>query len=136
MTALKRILPLSLILFYSSIGLRGICFSQVTPGQIERSQEIIQNEEALRSRVGQESKVLIKKIIVQGANLLTTDEIKKLTLAYENHWLSKSDINEIIDLLKAAYKQKGYDNQPVETSFRIKKGYLKIRIKEAVEKIQ
>ncbi len=133
MKELKRILTLSVsvTLFYSITALKGICFAQVSPGQIERSQEIIQNEEALRNRIEQENKVLIKKIIVQDADLLGAEEIKKITLAYENHWLSESDINGIIDLLKAAYKEKGYSQQPRKITFRIKSHILKIHVLES-----
>ncbi|MDD4980570.1 MAG: POTRA domain-containing protein [Candidatus Omnitrophica bacterium] len=130
MAELKKILLLSIIFLYFITVLKGVCFAQVNPGQIERSQEIIQDEEALRNRIGQEKKFLIKKIIVEGADLLAPEEIKKMTLAYENHWLSKSDIQAIIDLLKTAYREKGYPQQPRKTAFRIKNNTLKIHVLE------
>jgi hemolysin activation/secretion protein len=73
---------------------------------------------------------LVKKIVVQGVTLLSKDEIKKIALPFQNHWLSKNDIEEIITRIKKAYKEKGYNNQPADTSFRVKGNLLEIRITE------
>lgn len=111
--------------------LYNLCFAQApTVSQIERTQELTEKEEAVRNKLEEEEKVLIKKIIVHGATSLSKDQIREIVLPFQNHWLSKKDIQVIISLLKAAYNQKGYNNQPAKISFEIKKHSLKIQIEE------
>ncbi len=107
------------------------CFSQPpSMGEIQKTQQDLEMEKALRTEVEKGKKVLIKKITVKGATLITEDQIKEITLPFKNHWLTEADINLILDSITSAYKQKGYQNQPAKISFQIKKGYLEINVEE------
>jgi len=99
-------------------------------GQIEKSQQDLEMEKALRTEVEKGKKVLIKKITVRGSTLITKDQIKEITLSFKNHWLTQSDINLIIDSITSAYKQKGYENKLANVSFEIKKVTLEIKVQE------
>lgn len=99
-------------------------------GEIQKTQQDLEMEKALRTEVEKGKKVLIKKITVKGATLITEDQIKEITLPFKNHWLTEADINLILDSITSAYKQKGYQNQPAKISFQIKKGYLEINVEE------
>lgn len=128
----KEIFALSVILFFlcSLIEARGAAFAQTSASQIERTQEMTQNEEVLRNKIEEPKKSFIKTIIVQGASLLSKDQIKEIVLPFQNRWLSKDDIQEIMRSLSAAYGQKGYQNQPAGISYEVKKNSLIISIKE------
>lgn len=94
---------------------------------IEREQEILEKEEKLRDNIVQEKKVFIKRIAVEGATLLKGEEIKQVILPFQKHWLSQYDIQQILDLFNALYKQKGYQ---ADIAYEIKKGCLMIKITE------
>jgi len=122
---------LSLILFFLFLPLETICFAeQPSASQIERTQEIIQEEEILRDKLKTGEKVFIKKIIVKGVTLLDEDEIKKIILPFQKHWLNKEEIQQILDAIGQAYKQKGYTQALLKISFQIKKNCLKIDVEE------
>ena len=53
-------------------------------------------------------KVLIKKINVEGALLLTDMEIIKITSEYENKSISFAEMQKVADLITDAYRAKGY----------------------------
>lgn len=124
---MKKILGIILFL--------GICanidnFAQITPSQVQRTHEILEKEKALREKIEKEEKVFIKRIVVEGASLLSKDEIDKIILPFQRHWLSKEDIQQIINLLIQTYNQKGYDASKVNISYEIKKRQLIIEINE------
>lgn len=127
----KRIMGLTLILFFLFLSFETPCFAeQPSASQIERTQEIIQEEKILRDKLKTGEKVFIKKIIVKGVTLLDEDEIKKIILPFQKHWLSKADIQQILDAIGEAYKEKGYVWQLLKTSFEIKGSYLEINVEE------
>ena len=69
---------LTLILLFLFLSFETTCFAeQPSASQIERTQEIIQEEKILRDKLKTGEKVFIKKIIVKGITLLDDDEIKK-----------------------------------------------------------
>jgi len=125
------VMGLTLILFFLFLSFGILCFAeQPSASQIERTQEIIQKEEILRDKLKIGEKVFIKKIIVKGVTLLNEDEIKKIILPFQKHWLSKADIQQILDAIGEAYKEKGYVWQFLKTSFDIKGSCLEINVEE------
>lgn len=126
-----QVMGLLLILFFTFIPFETICFAEPpSVGQIERAQEILQKEEILRNKLEKEEKVYIKKIIVKGATLLDEGKIKEIILPFQKHWLSKTDIQQILDIIGQAYKQKGYTGSPIRISSQIKKNCLEINVEE------
>lgn len=107
------------------------CFAEIPPAsQITRSQELIQQEENLTSAF-EDTKVFVKKIVISGADSLTQDKIKELTLPFENHWLGKEDIQQIINFIIQAYKDQKYlDLGLIKFSQQVKNGTLEIEVKE------
>ena len=128
----KEIFCLSVILFFlcSGAGAMEACFAQTSASQMERALELLEKEKALRETIEKGQKVFIKKIIVKGATLLSEERIKEIILPFKNHWLTEADINSILDSITAAYKQKGYNNQPVKALYQVKKNLLKIQVVE------
>lgn len=121
---------LCILTLFFSLSFNNLCFAQ-SVSQIERTREITEKEAALRNKLEKENKWFIKKIIVKGATLLSKDEIREIVLPFENHWLSNDDIKEIINLIKVAYRQKGYNNQPARIIHQVMRNFLKIKIEES-----
>ncbi len=120
-----------LLIFFICLPFKAICFAEPpSAGQIERAQEILQKEDILRNKLEKEEKIYIKKIIVKGVTLLDEDKIKEIILPFQKHWLNKTDIQQILDIIGQAYKQKGYTGLPLRIYSQIKKNCLKIEIKE------
>ncbi|MGE5197115.1 MAG: hypothetical protein ACM3IL_01250, partial [Deltaproteobacteria bacterium] len=90
----KIILPLFIILCLCSSS-----FAQPSASQIERSQELLDREQALRQELEKGEKTLIKKIIVKGVRKLTKKQIRQIVAPFQKHWLTKKDFEEIIDLI-------------------------------------
>jgi outer membrane protein assembly factor BamA len=119
-------------LFFSFLCPYNTCFAETpTASQIERSQELLEKEQILKNKLEKKDKVFIKKITVKGVTILTEDKIKEIILPFQKHWLTKKDIQQILDLLAQAYKQEGYAGKPPNTSFQIKKSNLEIQIGES-----
>jgi len=106
------------------------CLAQVSPSQIQRSQEILEKEQALRKRIEEEDRFFVETITLEGATLISNEEIKEFTLPYHNRWLTKEDIEEIIQLVKQSYEQKGHAQDTLKIDYRIDKENLIINIIE------
>lgn len=108
-----------------------ICFAEMSSAsQIQRANELINQDAWLRDKLEHGQKVLVKKIIVEGVTLLTPRELKEITVIYQKHWLTKNEIQQILDLITLAYKKKGFDKQPANIAFTIEMGCLKIKVEE------
>ena len=95
-----------IFILFLSISFLNFCFAQTsTASSIEKSQEILEKEKALRERIEKEEKVFIKKIIVTGVALINKEKIKEVILPHENHWLTKKEILAILDSISAVYKK-------------------------------
>jgi len=107
------------------------CFCE-TPsmGQIEKSQQDLEVDKALRAEAEKGQKVLIKTITVKGTSLITLDQIKQVILPFKNHWLTQSDIDLILNSITNIYKQNGYQAEPAKISYEVKEGNLQIDIEE------
>lgn len=117
------------ILFFT-LGFYSLCFSQSAISEIGRTEEIIEEEKALRKRLEEGRKVFIKKIIVEGVSLLSQEQIEQIMLPFQKHWLSKEEIQQIVDLIVQAYRQEGHRKQPAKIFYEIKKKSLEIQVEE------
>ena len=105
-------------------------FAQTSASQAQRAQELLEKERVLSEKVLEPEKAYIKKIIIQGANLLDKDKVKEIIAPFLNHWLTYSDIQQILGLIEQAYQEKGYPGQPKNISYEVKKKKLFIRVEE------
>lgn len=126
---LDKIHQRSLLVLFFILATGNLCFAQASVSQMEKTSEDIKKEEVLRTRL-EEKKVFIKEIVVQGASLLDEKETRKIAGPFLKRWLSQGKIEKIIRLLKAAYKKKGYANQPAHISSQVTDNCLEIRVKE------
>lgn len=121
------------ILFFLFLGVNNrviYCAEDASVSKIQRSQEILEKEKALRERIEKGEKVFIKKITVSGITLLKENQIKKAILPFKNRWLSKDEIQGIVDLIIATYKQSGYSEKVPKIFYKIKKNNLNITVEE------
>jgi len=118
------------ILFFMLVSFSP-CFPQSpSAGKIEKMQQDLEMEKALRTELEKGKKVFIKKVILKGATLITEEQLKEIILPFKDRWLSGSGINLILDSITSAYKQKGYEGQPEKITFQVKDGNLEISIEE------
>jgi nicotinate-nucleotide adenylyltransferase len=97
---------------------------------ITRSQEMIEKEKFLREKIDKDDKVYLKKAIATGVTLIDKEKIKEIIEPFKNHWISKNDIQIILDSITAAYKEKGYADKLGSVSYKIRKNTLNIIIME------
>lgn len=132
----KITIMVSILLLFSFIfsvsGFAGISISQTS--QALRSEEILQKDQALMKQIEQPIKSYIKKLIIQGASLLNEEEIAKISQRYEKKWLSKQEIQQVMDLIKEVYKEKGYSEKIEEITAEVNGKTLKIKIVEVLQK--
>lgn len=130
--SMKKIL---IFVFFFIFGILNFCFAQATPSQIERMEEVLREQEALRKKIEEPEKIYIKKIIIEGVTLLSESEIKDIIAPFQKRWLTKEDIREILELIKQVYKEKGYSEELIKISYRvIKNRQLKIKVEELMKR--
>lgn len=123
------------LLFFGCIGPKNICYAQTPPSvsQIQRQEEMLEKERGLRSALEEEEKLYVKYIKVRGADQLTPERIKEIISPFqEKRWLTKSDIGELVELIRKAYAQEGYKGKPdkISYSYEFKKRRLIIEVEE------
>lgn len=101
-----------------------------SPEQIQRSQEILQEDKMLREKIGQEIKVFIEKVVVRGADDLSKEEINNLALPYLKRWLKESEVREFIGQVKEFYAKRSRDDSSLEINHQIKNSTLEIIVKD------
>lgn len=97
---------------------------------IARSQEMIEKEESLRENINKNEKMYLKKIAITGATLIDKEKIKEALRPFKNCWISKDDIQLIIDSISAIYQEKGYSEKIEGISYKINRNILNIAVKE------
>lgn len=92
---------------------------------------VIEDETAGQPALPQGEKVLITKIVVEGAVLLPKKDIEKITSRFENKSLTLTEMQKVADSITDAYRAKGFATSraylPGQT---IKSGILTIRVIE------
>lgn len=118
------------VLFFRKIFKPDYVFAQTAPtAAIERSQEILEQDKALREQIEKGQKTFITKIIVQGVTLLAEDQIREIITPLQDHWLTRGEIQAALDSLKDTYARNGYPG-PAEVSYQVKGGSLTIKVQE------
>ena len=126
---MKKILVIVLAILFLKTAARDFCLAQTSASEMQRTQEILEKEKTLREQLAKPEKFYVKKIIVQGSKLLLEEEIEYLISPFQKHWLTKQNIQQLLNIIKEAYKQKGA-GQPADISYQIKNKCLKIIVEE------
>ena len=119
-----------ILVLFLTLGSFSSAKAQTSASQLQRAQDLLEEEKAIRLKIEEPQKKYIKSIKVEGAALLSQDKIQELTAPFFRHWLAQEDINIILNSIKQAYVQEGYPNQPVEIRYQLKGKVLWIKIKE------
>ncbi|HSA31638.1 MAG TPA: ShlB/FhaC/HecB family hemolysin secretion/activation protein [Candidatus Omnitrophota bacterium] len=146
----KRILCVLVVLCFGFGTASRLAFAAAeTAGSIVGREQIEKNQEQIEERIkaprqsdqgevieeGVEAdhgpKVLIRSIVVEGATILTAQEVRAVTLQYEGQELSLKDMQKVADLITAEYRKKGYvTSRAYLPPQNIESGTLLIRIVE------
>ncbi len=126
-------------------------FAQVE--RIEKIEREIEKEKALREKIEKEKekpkieekkptevtpppvaeKMLIQKINVVGATLISEKEISGIIAPFENKELTVAEMQKVADLITDAYRKKGYvTSRAYLPPQNIEKGVLEIRVIEGI----
>ena len=96
----------------------------ITPIQIERAQEIVQKEEALRKKIEQPQKVFVKEIILPQGCLIPEKEIAQITGNFAGRWHSLKEKRELLDILTQAYRKAYPGSEPLQATCIIEESKL------------
>lgn len=128
---MKRII---FFIYFFIFVICGNCFAQVTTAaDIERTQVIIQKDEAFKQVINKPEKIHIKDIVLDGVTLLSEEQIKSIISPFKGGWLSENEIQGVINSIKMFYQKRGFSNQPENITFQVEKSVLKINIIEATQ---
>jgi hemolysin activation/secretion protein len=151
MRGLKPVLCFAIFLLTSSY--QSTIFAQPaasqTAGGISQQEKSIEKQRDLQQQAGQERsaekqavpqevvlpdsgpKVLVNKIDVQGATLLSAKEIQTIVSSFEGKQLSLKDFQKIADLISGEYRKKGYmTSRAYVPPQSVKEGVLVIKVIE------
>jgi len=106
----------------------GLSFAAPNASQVQRSIELIDQEEAFRSRFEQGEKLFIKEIEVKANVYIDKKSIKEIVLPYENRWISKDDLNRLIEGLRQFCAGLGYPIEQIDIFTEIISEKLEITI--------
>lgn len=97
--------------------------------EIERSQELLNEQRELNRRIYDEDKVFVERIILKGASALTSGQIDGILGAFEQKWFSRHDIQGLIDAIEMTYKNNNLPIKP-QISYQVNNDSLEITVKE------
>jgi outer membrane protein assembly factor BamA len=102
--------------------------SAQTVSQVQKSLEDLEKSARLEKRIESGEKSYIKDIVVEGVTLLGSDEVNFLIKPYLNRWLTRNDIQQLIDSIKDQYQKNS--QKPPQVSFRREGRKLIIQVEE------
>lgn len=126
---MRRLFYFFIIALFFNLEFFSFAQSQSPSSEIIKTEEEIQKEKFLRKKLQAQEKFYIKKIIFEGINLIELESLEEIKSSFENRWLTKDDIDKILDILKEIYLKKNF-NFPLEIEYKIKKRNLIIIVKE------
>lgn len=140
--------------FLLTFSFCAVAFAQTPPaaqtaGGVVRQEVEMKRQKAMEARIEKERemseevtaeevklkesgpKVLVNQIVVEGATLLSSSEIRGVTSKYEGQELSLKEMQKIADLITDEYRKKGYvTSRAYIPPQSIQDGILKINIVE------
>jgi hemolysin activation/secretion protein len=150
MRGLKPVIWIAVLLFILSS--QTIIFAQPasqTAGGLAQQEKAIEKQRKIEKQISKERpaeqqavpqevvlpdtgpKVLVTKIDVQGATLLSAMDVRTIISSYEGKQLSLKDFQKIADLLSAEYRKKGYmTSRAYVPPQSVKEGVLVIKVIE------
>ena len=93
-----------------------------TASQIERTNQLLNAQDRLNKIIQSPRSFHIKDIILKVGGSCRKTSLKETIEPYKNRWLTETDIQELIELLKDSC------NQKTDISYRIKDNTLEIEI--------
>ncbi|MFA5363516.1 MAG: POTRA domain-containing protein [Candidatus Omnitrophota bacterium] len=102
--------------------------SAQTASQVQKSLEDLEKYERLEKRIERGEKSYIKDIVVEGVTFLSNDKVNFLIKPYLKRWLTRNDIQQLIDSIKDQYQKNS--QKPPQVSSRIEGRKLIIKVEE------
>ena len=107
---------------------QGTCRAQDAPtAEVQRSQELIQEERAFRERMGGERRRYVEHIVVKGVEL-PPEELEAILEPFQDAWVTTGDIDRLIELIREAAIRHGYKKYRFGASYKMDEGTLLLTI--------
>lgn len=120
---MKKILPHILITILSLVIFElALAQNLPTASQIERTNQLLNAQDRLNKIIQNSRSFYIKDITLKVYGSCRKISLKEAIEPYKNRWLTETDIQELIELLKESCGQK------TDISYRIKDSTLEIEI--------
>lgn len=100
-----------------------------SPEQIQRAQEILQEDKMLREKTEEGAKSWIERITVKGASHLDEEQITQAILPYQKRWLTRNDIGMLLGALEKLCVSAGHEKSSFSLQPEIKGSTLEVSIK-------
>ncbi|MCX5712238.1 MAG: hypothetical protein NTY47_04090, partial [Candidatus Omnitrophica bacterium] len=86
-----------LIALFCCFTAYGSSFAALSPSQIEKSMQLIDQNKDLRGRIEQPQKSFVKEVIVTAPFALDKKAVEQAALPYKGSWITKDDIKQLIE---------------------------------------
>lgn len=98
--------------------------------EIERSQQLLEEQKKLRERIYEEDGIFVERIILKGVGSLNSEKIDAILGPFQQKkWFSRRDIQDLIETIEAAYKNNKLPILP-KVSYRVVDSSLEITVEE------
>jgi hemolysin activation/secretion protein len=116
------------LFLFTSLNVSFAQSSAQTASQVQKSLEDLEKSGRLEKRIESGEKSYIKDIVVEGVTLLSSDEVNFLIKPYLKRWLTRNDIQQLIDSIKDQYQKNS--QKPPQVFSRIEGRKLILQVEE------
>ena len=104
----------------------GYCFAAPTVGELQRSIELTDENQAYLKKFEQSNRVYIEVIAVRSNVPTDIYKVRKIVASYEKSWLTKKDLVQLIEDVRKFYSKQGYSDEQIDISKQIIEDRLEI----------
>ena len=98
---------------------QGACRAQDAPtAEVQRSQELVEEERAFREQMRGEHRRYVEHIVVKGVEL-PPEELEAILEPFQDAWVTTADIDRLIELIREAAIRHGYKKYRFGASYRM-----------------
>jgi hemolysin activation/secretion protein len=123
----KSIASFLTFLFFLSGSVGAVTAQNAPTSRIQRSEQLIRQERALRKDLDDTGKVYVNKVVIQGPEL-AGQELQELAAPFKNSWLSPQDIATLKGAIRDTYIKNGYEEAKLSITHEVSKSILNIKI--------
>ncbi len=97
-----------------------------TVGEVQRSVELLDENQAYLKKFEQSSRVYIEVIAVRSNVPTDAKKVRELVMPYEKSWLTKKDLAQLAEDIRKFYSKQGYSDEQIGISKQVVNDTLEI----------